>query len=483
MTKLHPKELCVSIWVGTLDKPAFEEYLSGGDAGQFERDAGVELESCDGTSEVNWTDEPHSISKLLAGHSWADSFSSAAAEAARSAGIDSANAIVVLYDHQWSGRWPKRSPLRFLGSFSYQLDPGPLAPRLRPDDHRGAVNAVAIFPDGALAITGARPGELRLWDLRTGRCIQQVASGHADWVLRIVTSGARAISCECELMVWELEPNGIRGWRLGDHDGFQIGDVAIDSTGRFAASACVDGRVGIWDLGSRALIRFLRGEDGSRFSRVCFSDDGSVLAAGATGIGAEAEGLVCLWRIDDERCQWSERAPGQFLNALDSQGRFVVASGHKRSIFVRNLATAETRLLEGHEDSIECVHIARDGALAVSASRDATVRTWDLATFACTQVLRGHTDQISSLALSGDGVALSGSRDGSSILWDLRNGAALARFSDAPERPRVERWKDEPFEHRSVAMSSDGTRVVIGETSGRVHVLELRDGALAPVAG
>ncbi len=82
-------------------------------------------------------------------------------------------------------------------------------------------------------------------------------------------------------------------------------------------------------------------------------------------------------------------------------------------------------VLEGHTDGVSSVALSGDGRTALSGGDDGTVRVWDLATGRCSAVLEGHTDGVSSVALSGDGrTAVSGGEDGTVRVWDLAPAAA-----------------------------------------------------------
>ena len=72
--------------------------------------------------------------------------------------------------------------------------------------HRGAVNAVAVSPDGSLLITGDSEGVVRVWDVAEGR--SRSYRGHSGSVL----------------------------------------DVAFDPSGRFAVSSGADKAVRVWSL-------------------------------------------------------------------------------------------------------------------------------------------------------------------------------------------------------------------------------------------
>jgi len=86
-------------------------------------------------------------------------------------------------------------------------------------------------------------------------------------------------------------------------------------------------------------------------------------------------------------------------------------------------------VLQGHTDYVSSVALSGDGHTALSGGGDKTVRVWDLSTGRCTAVLEGHTNLVSSVALSGDGrTALSGSDDGTVRVWDLGAGTCRGVF-------------------------------------------------------
>ncbi|KAK1820259.1 Lissencephaly-1 [Friedmanniomyces endolithicus] len=86
------------------------------------------------------------------------------------------------------------------------------------------------------------------------------------------------------------------------------------------------------------------------------------------------------------------------------------------------------RTLPGHDHSVSSVRFIPSGAagaplsgnLLASASRDKTIRIWDVTTGYCLRTLRGHADWVRALAPSPDGRwLLSTSSDQSARMWDL----------------------------------------------------------------
>lgn len=132
--------------------------------------------------------------------------------------------------------------------------------------------------------------------------------------------------------------------------------------------------------------------------------------------------------------------------------------------------TAEaSRLAESanHPGRIEGVAFSADGRLAASASRECTVRVWDVAT----RRPRGHAIRglsgFSCVAFSPDGKTLAcAGLDGKLVLWDLATGRERSRFA-ASSAGAV----------RVVAFSPDGELLATGGDDRAVRVWDASSGA------
>ncbi|KAL8989959.1 MAG: hypothetical protein Q9177_001266 [Variospora cf. flavescens] len=89
------------------------------------------------------------------------------------------------------------------------------------------------------------------------------------------------------------------------------------------------------------------------------------------------------------------------------------------------------RTLPGHDHSVSAIRFIPSGAagapasgnLLVSASRDKTLRIWDVTTGYCVKTLRGHVDWVRDVAASFDGRFLvSSGNDQTARIWDTTAG-------------------------------------------------------------
>jgi WD40 repeat protein len=130
----------------------------------------------------------------------------------------------------------------------------------------------------------------------------------------------------------------------------------------------------------------------------------------------------------------------------------------------------EERSFVGHADGVNILAVSPDGKRLVSASAQAggehAARVWDLVTGQELFQLEGHKGSILGLAWSRDGSRiLTGSADGSLILWDARTGKPL---------------KTVPAAHQGVvyyvALTPDGKKAVSCGEEKTVRVWDLATG-------
>jgi WD40 repeat protein len=102
--------------------------------------------------------------------------------------------------------------------------------------------------------------------------------------------------------------------------------------------------------------------------------------------------------------------------------------------------------------------VTPDGRHVISASRDRTLKVWDLAAGRILATLGGHADRVNACAVTPDGrVVISASTDRTLKIWDLMSARCLLTHrGDA--------------EFRCVAATAEG--IVAGDDAGTMWFLE-----------
>ena len=218
--------------------------------------------------------------------------------------------------------------------------------------------------------------------------------------------------------------------------------VAFSPDGNILASGGRGGRMLLWDAGTGRLKQFVLRHAGAVWS-LAFSPDGNTLAAATEG------GYVYIYDVSNSKKvvrkhRLRAHSVRAWSVAFSPDGRFLASGGGDTVVRLWDYETGSIKkVLKGHEEQVLSVAFGADNTLA-SSSADGTVRMWDVETKS-SRILDGHTDWVFSVAFhpNGDILASTG-KDMSVRLWDTTSGVPLNTLK------RHTKWG------RDVAISRDG---------------------------
>jgi WD40 repeat protein len=152
--------------------------------------------------------------------------------------------------------------------------------------------------------------------------------------------------------------------------------------------------------------------------------------------------------------------------AMTEDGRRAVSASRDNTLKLWDLESGrELRTLTGHFASVIGVAVSADGRLAVSASADKTLKVWDLESGRELRTLAGHSEPVHGVALSGDGrLAVSASWDKTLKIWDLESGRELRTLAGHAHHVN------------GVAVRADGRRAVSASDDNTLKVWDLESG-------
>jgi WD40 repeat protein/serine/threonine protein kinase len=293
---------------------------------------------------------------------------------------------------------------------------GAIDPDTRPYSHTqpgpsARIRAVAVTPDGRIAVSAAEDHNARVWDVGMGS--SHYTLHHPDWVTAIALTmdGRLAVtgSQDGKIRVWE--PGGVGLLEVLEGHESAVTSIAVTPDGRFVLTGSFDLTARLWDLNAARCLHTFEEQ----------RDPVALTADGRTGLTTGKDHDVTVWDLTvGARVATLEHEDHVSGAALTSDGR-TAATASKKPVRIWDIESGHcTQLLEGHLNYVQAVALTPDGRVALSGASDRTARVWDLAAGRCVQTLEGHADDVSAVALTADGhVVLTATSDGELRIWGL----------------------------------------------------------------
>jgi serine/threonine protein kinase len=281
--------------------------------------------------------------------------------------------------------------------------------------HRGAVDAIAMSPDGKTFVSGSEDNTVKLWDSQTGALLRTL-SGHTAEVVSV------AISRDGQMLATGSRDNTVKLWdfntgalihTLAHPDWVQ--SVTFSPDGKMLAAGNHDATVFVWNAKSGELLCNFVGL-AQPVKSVAISPDGKVLAAGSE------DKTIRVWSLETEkRIHILAQHTGEVESiAMNPDGQTLITGGMDKTL-IWNLKTGQVvRTLPEQSGFVRSLVVSPDGKTLISSHEDNTIKLWNLQTGSLLNTLPGHKDWVLSVAISPDGKTLiSGSRDKAIKLWRL----------------------------------------------------------------
>jgi WD40 repeat protein len=255
----------------------------------------------------------------------------------------------------------------------------------------GVIQDITFKPDGSLLATAAGDHTVRLWDLEIGIPLRVLRS-HRTLLYSVAFSpdGSRVAAGSGNFSGESMADNVVHVWdertnwynHVLDEPRDQV-CVVFSPDGLLLAAGEEDGGIWLWDAETLDCVRYLEAPDAADHgnegvSRLAFSPDSGMLAAGGHSVLSARGGAIFLWdvmlgQLLDVLCDDCEDVWGVGFNPA---GTLIVSGGLEAvngPSAVRLWNAIDGRLLtvlDGHNKPIECVTFNPSGTLIASGGGD-----------------------------------------------------------------------------------------------------------------
>ncbi|RWS11910.1 hypothetical protein B4U79_00657, partial [Dinothrombium tinctorium] len=250
------------------------------------------------------------------------------------------------------------------------------------ENHKEPITCLDVSRDGNFAVTGARDGLVKIWQLSTGETHTTLV-GHSG-----------AVTCVA------FAPNGV-----------------------FCVSGGEDQTLRIWGLTLGLVVSSFKEQN--KIVTVSISGDSRRI------LSVDSQGIHKLWQADT----------GNQLIVVQKQnckvklfGNIVFSISGKNDNSVRfwSIYEPESEKVVSHTEPINCYTVTHDCQTIITGSQDMSLKVWEVSTGKITQVLVGHEESVSCVATApfNPSMIISGSQDCNLIVWDMTTGSEMFTLSN-----------------------------------------------------
>lgn len=306
----------------------------------------------------------------------------------------------------------------------------PSAPRLRNVSlirtlvgHSGKRASIAISPEhngilstSLLLISGCLDKTIKVWNLQSGELLRTL-KGHSDVISSVAIStdgqflASSSVHCpKSNVKVWNLRTGKLLHSSFGQKKSVQAVTIAQD--GRILISS--HNKIKIWNLHTGDRLYTL--SHSCSVHTVALSPEGQLLAVG------RSDGKIKLWNPQTgdsiRTLNGHTAAVNSILFSPDAQ--ILISASADRTIKIWDVQTGKVLHTFNNAEGVNAITLIPESQILISGSVDRTIKFWDLESGTVLQTLIGHTDQVTSLAMSSNGqILVSGSADQTIKIWQL----------------------------------------------------------------
>jgi RNA polymerase sigma factor (sigma-70 family) len=317
---------------------------------------------------------------------------------------------------------------------------------LTPNAGDSIIGQVLVSADGRRVVTRGQGGDCHIWDGTTGKHLRRFQAAYQRGL---------AISPDGRFLAWPVDDYDVKfavpqspgslyyGTRIRFYDiaadrtwdriptfKGDTADLAFSNDGkRLVTAESQAGMVRVWNLATGAEERSFQAlpevvkKQAYLFGRPLISPDGKTVArafqkdrGGRLGMMGEHSHLVQLWDVATGKELPPLNGGYPVDGAFSPDGRLVVTRGVNA---VCEVATGR-RVADLPDAYIRAAAFSRDGRLLATTTPGDAIQVYEVATWTKRNEFKGHRDQPTTLTFAPNGQLLSGSRDTTVLMWDMR---------------------------------------------------------------
>ncbi len=345
--------------------------------------------------------------------------------------------------------------------------------------HSGSVCSVSFSEDGQQIISTSVDSTKNVWDANNGRLMTSTKCSSLlhgiDTDISVDGKLKAVINNITDIIIYDVKTGRVVSVLKG-HSG-KVNMICFSPDSKELASASDDNTVRIWDVYASDEIHLFKGHT-NNVKCLAYSPDGRRLLSGSDDC------TVRIWDVysnNAERIPF-EQAEGVLWSCFSPDGKYVAAVSFMDNIIVWRTADGKIiHLFQAKKNMKKLAFHPTDNNILVTA--DSTLCFWNLDTgLQLHTPLTGHHKFVKSIAFSRDGQCLvSGSLDGTVIIWDVKNYKPIRTLSGF--NGEINDVAFNPVDNSIATATGDGTIKIWDIQTGEcIHTINTHHGGVTNVA-
>ena len=184
---------------------------------------------------------------------------------------------------------------------------------LKYEGHSSYVNSVTISPDGKYIVSGSDDETIKIWDIKTGECLNTLEGQNRVKSVTISPDGKYIVSGSIDktIKIWDIKTAECLN-TLEGHSSY-VESVTISPDGKYIVSGSSDKTIKIWDIKTGECLNTLEGHS-YWVNSVTISPDGKYIVSGSR------DKTIKIWDIRKGVCIYT--LDYSYEISIDSNGYF-----------------------------------------------------------------------------------------------------------------------------------------------------------------
>jgi WD40 repeat protein len=320
--------------------------------------------------------------------------------------------------------------------------------------HEGPINQIAWHPDGRRIYTSSFDNTAKLWDLDKPGDLDFDVCKNGPWYAPVSADGNyMAAACsDKKITVWDIN----KGTLTVAFDSVAANCAAFSKDGNYLYVSGHDELVRGYDLKAKKEMFIAKGHINSVYG---------IAVSGKKNIVASSGGRsIHLWNLKtgDSIKVLPTPESGAYAVQFSPDEKQMIAGLSNGKINIYNTADWQVEDTLQSGKSLYYLEVHPSGKYLISSGAGGAVHLWNMQTKKLLHELKGHHKEVFAVAFHPvKPLAITGSYDRNVKFWNLETGECLLTISGFDQ------------EIYNVAITKDGNRVVITETEGLIHVIDL----------